>query len=378
LRHFRAWLGSGPGYIRQGDGDLGQRMERSIARAFRQGAARVLVIGADVPGVTPELLREAAAALDSADVVLGPASDGGYYLIGMRRLHAHLFRGVAWGSDAVLACTRTLIANAGLACRELPVLPDVDRPEDLDAVRGDTRLADALDEWPELSVIIPTLNEESFIVTTIEAARTARNVEIIVADGGSADRTRDIAAASGAKVLHVTGGRAAQLNAGAAAASGRRLLFLHADTRLPQGYEAAIHSAMDDPSVTLGAFRFKTDWPSYAMWIVEWGTNLRSWWLRWPYGDQGLFVERRAFDAAGAFPARQVMEDFGLVRRLRRRGRVLTLPLAVNTSARRWKRHGVLRVWAINQLMVSGYWAGVSDTRLARFYRSRVSESTSA
>ncbi len=103
--------------------------------------------------------------------------------------------------------------------------------------------------------------------------------------------------------------------------------------------------------------------------IVEWSANFRSRGLCWPYGDQGLIVERRAFDSAGAFPTRHVMEDYELVRRLRRRGRVLTVPLAITTSARRWKEHGVLRVWAINQLMVLGYWAGVSDTRLARFYR---------
>ncbi len=86
LRHFRAWLGNGPAYIRQGDGDLGRRMERAFTRAFRQGTDKTLAIGADVPGLTPKLLLDAAAALNSADVVLGPAADGGYYLMGMRRL----------------------------------------------------------------------------------------------------------------------------------------------------------------------------------------------------------------------------------------------------------------------------------------------------
>ncbi len=371
LRHFRAWLGNGPVFVRQGDGDLGRRMERAFARAFRQGTDKTLAIGADVPGLTPKLLRDAAAALDSADVVLGPASDGGYYLMGMRRLHLPLFQGVAWGSDTVLSQTRQLIVATGLKYRELPVLPDVDRPADLLSVRNDARLADALDEWPRLSIVIPTLNEEVSIGKTLEAAQTARNIEIIVADGGSTDGTREIAVSAGAVVLDVPGGRAAQLNAGAMAASAGRLLFLHADTWLPEKYASALHTALDDPSVAVGAFRFKTDWSTPGMRLVEGGTWLRSGILRWPYGDQGLFLDRRVFTDVGGFPALQIMEDFELVRHLRRRGRVVTLPDAVTTSARRWRQNGILRVWLMNRAMLLAYRLGMSDTRLSRFYRRR-------
>lgn len=369
LRHFRAWLGDGVRYERQCHGDLGQRMQEAFAMAFRRGASKTIAIGADVPGLTTELLREAVCALDSSDVVLGPATDGGYYLIGVRQPRPMLFRDIAWGSDQVLPQTRKALAASGLSFHELPTLSDVDRPEDLDCVANDPRFSDALDATPRLSVIIPTLNEETAIAATLASAQDGRAIEVIVADGGSTDNTREMAEASGAMVLNVTGGRAAQMNAGAAAATAKRLLFLHADTQLPQGYETAIHTALDDPSVALGAFRFKTNGTSLAMWIVEWGTNVRSRILRWPYGDQGLFLERRAFDAVGNFPDRTIMEDFELVRLLRQRGRVLTLPLAVNTSARRWRKHGILRVWIINQLMIAEYWIGLSDTRLARVYR---------
>lgn len=248
-RRFRAWLGDGVRYQRQCHGDLGRRMEQAFAKAFRQGEIKVIAIGTDVPGLTPELLREAADALDSADVVIGPATDGGYYLIGMRKPHSALFQDIAWGTGRVLQQTRKALVASGLRCRELAPLSDVDRPKDLDGVADDPLLSDALDDPPRLSVIIPTLNEEVAIAATIASARIGKAVEIIVADGGSSDCTRQIAAASGAKVLHVAGGRAAQLNAGAATASANRLLFLHAGSKLHLNYDAALHRVLDDPSV---------------------------------------------------------------------------------------------------------------------------------
>ena len=246
LHRFRAWLGDGLRYERQSNGDLGRRLDHAFTAAFHRGSSTVIAIGADVPGLTPTILREAARALESTDVVLGPATDGGYTLIGVRQPQPALFRNIAWGTDQVLAQTRTALAASGLTCCELPELSDVDRPDDLDGVANDPRFSDALDDPPRLSVIIPTRNEESTIAETLASAQSARNVEIIVADGGSEDRTRDIAVALGARVLSVKGGRAAQLNAGAVTASARRLLFLHADTRLPAGYATAVHNLLDD------------------------------------------------------------------------------------------------------------------------------------
>lgn len=369
LRRFRAWFGRQATCVRQCDGDLGRRLEDAFARAFRRGASKAVAIGADVPGLTPALLREAMAALNTADVVLGPATDGGYYLIGMCRLHRQLFRHIAWGSGEVLSRTRAILVNSGVSYRELRALSDVDRPADLALVRDDPRFSDALDESPRLAIVIPTLNEERSIASTLAKAQTARNVEIVVADGGSTDRTREIAQSAGAQVFHVSGGRATQLNAGAAASSAKRLLFLHGDTRLPEQYDAALHAALDDPSIALGAFCFRTDWDTPAMRVIAWGANIRSKRLGLPYGDQGLFVERRVFDLAGGFPLRRIMEDYEFVLRLRRRGRIATVAPAVTTSARRWRALGPWRVWMLNQAMILGYALGLSDTQLASAYR---------
>ena len=138
---------------------------------------------------------------------------------------------------------------------------------------------------------------------------------------------------------------------------------------MPDGYAELIRRTLDRPAIVAGAFRFRTDGSGTALRLVEWGANLRSAVFQFPYGDQGLFMERRVFDEIGGFPPLPIMEDYELVRRLRRRGPVVTLNEAAVTSARRWQRLGALRTTARNLAMVAGFRAGVSPERLARFYR---------
>ena len=368
-RDFRAWLGTDLFFQRQSGGDLGARLHRAFASAFRSGAKRALAVGSDVPGVSPEFLRRGIRALEDHEIVLGPAADGGYTLLGMKRLHPGMFQGMDWGTERVCAQTRDAIARLGLSVTELPTLRDVDRPQDLDPLRDDERFTDVLTGQPPLSVIIPTLNEATALPATLEHVRRARDVEVIVADGGSEDATCDIATQAGATVVNVPGGRATQQNAGAAKAAGRHLLFLHADTLLPDGYAEMVRQALDTPATVAGAFRFGAGLPHAGMRLVEWGTNIRSAILQRPYGDQGLFLEKRVFSELGGFADLPIMEDFDLVRRLRRRGRIVTLREAAVTSGRRWRKLGVLRTTLYNQCMVAGFLTGVAPDRLARFYR---------
>lgn len=368
-RDFRAWLGRDLEYAVQPSGDLGHRLRQAFEYAFRHGAKRVIAIGADVPAISTALLAQALTGLHTHDVVLGPAADGGYYLIGLHRYRPELFIGMDWGTERVCAQTRTVIQRLKLKAAELPTLEDVDRPEDLPALQNDPRFVDVWTEQPQLSIIIPTLNEAGALGRTLENARRGNDVEIIVVDGGSQDATRELAEHAGATVLAVSGGRAAQQNAGAAVAQGRLLLFLHADTLLPENYAALIRRTLADPATVAGAFRFRTDGARRALRVMEWVTNIRSIIFQWPYGDQGLFMEKRVFKELQGFAPLPIMEDFDLVRRLRQRGRVITLPTAICTSARRWQRWGVLQTTLRNQLMIAGFLAGVSPTRLARFYR---------
>ncbi|MFW6126760.1 MAG: TIGR04283 family arsenosugar biosynthesis glycosyltransferase [Thermodesulfobacteriota bacterium] len=223
---------------------------------------------------------------------------------------------------------------------------------------------------PLISVIIPALNEGKYIGHTLQRAHQGAGVEVIVADGGSADDTVRQAAAAGARVLVVRGGRARQMNAGAQAAQGEILFFLHADTLPPPGFEQAIRVALKEPQVAAGAFRLGILGNSAGLRLIERLTDWRSRRLSLPYGDQGLFLRAELFREMGGFPELPIMEDLVLVRRLRRRGRIVTLPLAVATAGRRWQALGIWRTTLINQIMLAGYYLGIDPAVLARWYRA--------
>ncbi len=368
-RKFRAWLGRDFAYATQPAGDLGVRLRRAFGSAFSGHARRVAVVATDVPDLTAVVLRQALAGLRDHDVVLGPAADGGYYLIGMTRARPELFLGIDWGTGRVCAQTRDAIGRQGLSVLELPTLGDVDLPEDTAALRADPRFADVWTGQPLISVIIPTLDEAASLGATLDCVRGATGIEIIVADGGSRDTTREIAAQAGAAVLVTLDGRAAQQNQAAAVAKGRYLLFLHADTLPPDGYAELIRRTLDRPATVAGAFRFRMEGIGASRRLAEWGSNIRSSLCQWPYGDQGLFMEKRVFDELRGFSLLPIMEDYELVSRLRHRGAVVTLREAAITSARRWQRLGALRNTMCNLWMVAGFRAGIQPERLARFYR---------
>ncbi len=370
LKAFRAWMGLDLTYLSQPSGDLGARMLWAFKTALGKGAGAVIVIGSDLPDLTGDIIGQAFKCLGNNDIVLGPAADGGYYLLGMKALHPEVFTGIDWGTEHVRRQTCHRIKGLGIDLAELPLLRDVDRPDDLSRLRNDPRFAHTFGDTRLISVIIPTLNEALALGPVLDRVQEEEGVETIVVDGGSQDQTRDIAARAGARVVEVSGGRAAQQNAGAAVAGGRWLLFLHGDTLLPKGYGKMIQRAMASPATVAGAFRFKTDDSRPGMRLIQWTTNLRSCFLQWPYGDQGLFMEKRVFDDVGGFASLAIMEDFELVGRLRRRGKVVTLPHAVMTSARRWQQLGRVRTTLINLMMIAGFLWGVPIRRLVRLYRS--------
>jgi rSAM/selenodomain-associated transferase 2 len=221
-----------------------------------------------------------------------------------------------------------------------------------------------------LSVILPVLNEASTLPAVLARVGAGTNVEAIAVDGGSADATPSVARDWGADtVLSASGGRARQMNAGAAAATGAILLFLHADTRLPAGYDALARDALAAPAAIAGAFPLAIAGRGWGLRLVEAGVNGRSRWCALPYGDQALFLKTSTFWALGGFPELPIMEDFELVRRLRQRGRIALAPAPVVTSGRRWQQLGVVQTTLINQAIIAGYVAGISPQRLRRWYR---------
>jgi rSAM/selenodomain-associated transferase 2/rSAM/selenodomain-associated transferase 1 len=359
---MQGWLGEGRLYSSQGEGDLGQRMERAMSRAFAQGKRRVVLIGTDCPALSSAHLRQAFSLLRGADAVIGPALDGGYYLLGLRRMHAGIFTQMPWGGDQVFSRTRERLCRAGFSVRELPPLGDVDTPSDLDAW---TRV-----RAQALSIVIPALNEEERIGRTLaRCLETETRPELIVVDGGSRDRTAALAEEAGARVLFSRPGRGPQLNRGAGAAAGDILLFLHADTRVPSGYDRLIRSVLRDPSVVGGYFRLGFSRNSPLLRYKQGSIDLRTRVFRMPYGDQALFVRASVFSLAGGFPDIPIMEDVELVLRLRRLGKLAYVRESrVVTSARRFARLGTLRATLRNKITFYGYRLGFSPHRLARWY----------
>ncbi|MHB1033432.1 MAG: TIGR04283 family arsenosugar biosynthesis glycosyltransferase [Pirellulales bacterium] len=366
---MRQAFGNDLAYRRQSAGDLGRRMRVAFQSAFRSGSHRVVLVGTDCPELDGHSVQAAFDRLNEHELVLGPATDGGYYLIGLRSPAPTLFDGIPWGMGDVLEATLSAAEAAGLSVALLPWLSDVDCPEDLAVWNRvkDRRLAS--DASQRISIIIPTLNEAACLGRTLEALHGTTCVEAIVVDAGSHDGTPQIAEAHGCRALTVPPGRAGQMNAGAAAATGSILLFLHADTWLPQRFEEHIHATLARPGVVAGAFRLSIENSRGTLRLIQWAANLRARWLQMPYGDQAIFLTAETFHAMDGFPNLPIMEDFEMVRRLRRRGRITIADASVTNSARRWNALGPLRTTWINQMVVLGYYLGVAPERLARWYR---------
>lgn len=223
---MQTWLGADLRYVPQATGDLGVKLTVAIAAAFTQ-SDRVVVIGTDCPSITDDLLDRAFEQLESSDVAIGAAEDGGYYLIGLRSFQPALFQGIAWSTEVVFAQTIDRARQQQLTVGRLETLSDIDRPEDLivwEQVQANRA---------KLAIVIPTLNEAHSLEEILRMLNQQAAIEVIVADGGSEDAILAVARQMKAMALSCDRGRARQMNAGAKLATADLLLFLHADTRLP-------------------------------------------------------------------------------------------------------------------------------------------------
>ncbi len=220
----------------------------------------------------------------------------------------------------------------------------------------------------KISVIIPVLNEAPILETALRQINTLQgDFEVIVVDGGSIDDTESIAARY-ARVLNSPKGRSTQMNLGAGAAAGNVLLFLHADTRLPEDAFKAVTESMNDPAVIGGRFKIRLDEPGWQYRMVGSGINLRDRFFNGFTGDQTIFIRKPVFDALGGYGDMPLMEDLDLGKRMCRYGKIVRLPLTVVTSARRWKNNGVFKTILLMWALRLGYLLGLSPQQLYRFY----------
>ncbi|MBW4643239.1 MAG: TIGR04283 family arsenosugar biosynthesis glycosyltransferase [Goleter apudmare HA4340-LM2] len=221
----------------------------------------------------------------------------------------------------------------------------------------------------KISIVIPALNEVENIQDAIATTQPSANIEVIVVDGGSKDDTVKIAQSLGATVISAPPGRAVQMNTGAIAANGEILVFLHADTRLPTGFDHLIRTTLQQPGTVAGAFNLQINASGLGMRLVEKGVNWRSHFWQMPYGDQAIFLTKEIFHKIGYFPELPIMEDFELIRRLKRIGKITIIDVPVVTSARRWLKKGIWQTTLINQIVIIAYLLGVSPQRIRSWYR---------
>lgn len=222
---------------------------------------------------------------------------------------------------------------------------------------------------PTLSIIVPALNEAATIKNTLRSlALMPRGAEVIVVDGGSADGTVEHVQRAGVRLITAPVGRGSQMHAGALAASGEVLWFLHADTLPPPEAFEQIVQALRDPATVGGSFSVRFDGDFAAARFLTWLYRYLSW-IGLRYGDSAYFIRRSAYVTAGGFRPFPIFEDLDLMRRLRRHGRFVRLPAVVRTSSRRFENRWFALVflrWAALQVL---YWLGVSPMRLGRWYQ---------
>ena len=218
----------------------------------------------------------------------------------------------------------------------------------------------------KISVVIPTLNEESHIERTLQSViKQDGDYEFFVVDGGSSDNTVTIAKKY-TTVINGPRGRASQMNTGASACSGNIILFLHADTLLPDNAFHEIRKKMKDDAVSGGSFYIAFDTDNFILKGISFITRLNF--SLFHFGDQGFFVRREVFQTLRGYKEIPIMEDYDFYKRLGRQGRVVLIRIPVISSARRFIKKGVLKQLLINKMVVLAYWAGVDIQTIKRFY----------
>lgn len=354
--------------------DLGHCIHSIMTTIQQQGYDKVLLIGSDAPSLPVDYIRECYNKLKTHDVVFGPADDGGYYLIGTRLLLPDLIT-VRWKDMAPALEARQLSIGLG------PIWYDVDYIEDLWHLEKDfvhqqgarKQLEDWLAQLQKVSIIIPVLNEKPQIEMLVShLSQLEPEPEIIFVDGGSQDGTvAEIRRLGFLPLISQKANRGHQLNMGARAAHGAVLLFLHVDTMMDQKAYSAMLDSLSHMNILGGAFsyRLKGSEEDWRLRMIEKGVYLRTHGLNMPYGDQGFFIKRGAWDEViGPFQEIALMEDVEWFKRLKDTGQYLILPETVATSPRRILKRGWLKSSMLNLWLVTLYQLGMDPETLAHFY----------
>ncbi len=343
---------------------LGERMKNAVDAAFSMGAQKVVLIGSDIADIEPGDLDEAFHKTGDGVSALGPAGDGGFYLIGLGRPCGAPFDFTQWSTGEVFARTLREIARSGLRVETVAKRSDVDRSADLPLIDSNPAMG------KRLSIIIPTLSDPGKLspLASFLEHRTWPGDEIIIVQGGPQGRTDRVRKSDLLIHARCPRGRGIQQNFGASLARGDLLFFLHDDTIPPPDFGYQIRKVCGREDTALGCFRLAF-YPSNksVKLIAEWA-NLRTTMFKLPYGDQGLFCRRDIFEKAGGFYRGYMMEDVDLVKRCRKLGKLVTVSSEVYSSADRYIRKGPIAASLQNHMTMLLYHLGVSETELYSIY----------
>jgi rSAM/selenodomain-associated transferase 2 len=382
---WAAGLLPGARVIAQQGANLGERI-RNIDQQIREwGGHDIVFVGSDAPALTPHALQSAASTLTHNDIVLIPARDGGVTLMGSRRPWPELSE-LPWETPELAEALQSATTGAGYSTVMLEESYDIDTRDDLAAAIADLgfdkrRSRRRICAWIErellpksggrekLSVIIPVLGDLPALDGLL--ARLQANAEadeIVVVDGGASNECARLCEIRNAVYVRSGACRGTQLDAGVAASSGAIVWFLHADSEPAANAASRIREHLDK-GFDGGFFRFRfAGQPGWHKTVLALAINLRAR-FGMPYGDQGLFMRREAYELAGGFATAPLFEEVSLVRNLRRDFHFQGINVPIGVSPRRWERDGWLRRTLHNRYLALAYMLGVPAESLARQYR---------
>jgi len=328
---------------------LGERMRNALRRAFAMGAGKAVLIGTDLADIEITDIEGAFRNAGEDAVVLGPAADGGFYLIGTGRPIEAPFDFSDWGTGDVFSRTARELEASGFHILPAAQRNDVDRKRDFDRLAADPLFTGSI------SIIIPTLADPRKLSPFLDYLENSiwPGDQIVVVQGGAFDNK--VAPRNISPFLTFAfspRGRGIQQNAGAMLAGGTILFFLHDDTVPPPDFPYLIRRACLDVKAALGCFKLAFFPSNRALSLIAGWANLRTLLFKLPYGDQGLFCKKESFDRAGGFGRRYLLEDIDLVGKLRKTGRIATIPARAYSSPDRYLRKGILKVSLQNHLLV--------------------------
>lgn len=362
---MRNWLGAGYTYVVQSGEDFGARLRNGFAHAFASGRVEVLAIAGECPELDTATLFEVITRLRRADLVLGPANEGGLFLVALRRPAGELFERIPWGTPNVLSL---MLARAKISGVSRELLTPKDDIDGVTAYRRYLQRVATESSGDRIAVVINAFNNVSTIGAAVDAARQAFLFSpLIVVDGGSTDGTAETAAAHGAQVVSAGRSRGRQRRMGVnAAASADWLLFLHADSLLPGNAQGLVAGFIEQPRAQVATFRLRFDSTSRFLRSCAWFSRFSS--PVTSFGPQGILIRRAFYEALGGFPDWALFEDVELLRRARAVTPVHVLPGYITASAHRFHERGPVAAQWLNARLLARRMMGGSASELAERY----------